>query len=186
MNNIFTNEELKVVATLRGGVKAKWLRDNHERVLDYCEAFSESVARFDLHLKQDTLERLIATPIHRQYEKKTNAYRANLKADTALNAIEGLEKKLSMQETRVDMIKAQQEDIIKGQRNLVELFGQFRESVSQQVGASYVLPMLQNLIQFSGNLPEIPNPLSIDTLIEQATKTVKRLNERSKSNGNQV
>ena len=163
------------LAGVRGGTKRMWLTQHRDFIIQYYNEFGNEATRRRFHLKQMTLDRLLTEDPPNRYEKVTKAEVAKLKADAALNAISALENKLDIQKTRVDVIKAQQEDILSGQRELKQLFDQFVESTADQVKAGLIIPLMQNLIQFSGNLPDKPNPIAVDSLIQESKKIVRKL-----------
>jgi hypothetical protein len=67
-------------------------------------------------------------------------------------------------------------------RELVELFGRFVPTVAEQISAMVLIPLLQNCLPIgsSFSLSSKPDPLALDSLIEQAKTIIPRVNHNAR------
>lgn len=157
------------LAGLKGGEKAKFNREHQETIRDCLEIFGKEFTMENFHI--GTVDQLneVVNRNHRPPTKLTKADRAELKADTALKVAMEIERKVTLLQDRIEIIKEGEVANRKAINQLKEIFGRFTEMVSNRIGEAMVTPFLKHLIPAdeSFNLPEAPDPLNIKALISQ-------------------
>jgi len=172
------------LSELRGGQKHMFLRQHRDTILDCQGIFGKEFCMEHFYMEENTLDELERVAPSPEYKKQTHAERAELKSDTALNISKDLDKKLLRLESRLESIAEAQRGNLKLIHELEELFHQFVENTSNQIGKALIAPLLQSLLSFEGNMPERKDELGIDTLVSQATKQVELIKEAD--NGNKM
>ena len=182
--------DISPVKGLRRGQKRMFLDKHQETIQDCVEIFGEEWTMEHFCLGTRTLDRRNGSSPRRQWQKQTHAEAAKLKADTALSAIESLEKRLDRVEHTLSIFDTRIEKAEEGNRvNNIELkqqleqYGQFVEKVSSSVGAPvgqffklFIAFYLQNVIPIDKSMEilEQLDPLDIESLIPDNHKRKQR------------
>ena len=153
--------ELPQIARLKPGEKNMFIRHHHETILDFCDLFGDNATLKQFNLRIDTLDRIKGTAPVREYKKVSHAEAPESKADTALRALETLERKVSYLEVEVTAIANMRREIAE----LKELYNEFTEVTASKISKALLIPLLASLMkQFKGKLPEVRDLLAIESL----------------------
>lgn len=157
-----------------GGEKHMLLNEHRSVILEFCEWFGRQWTKDIFNISEATLCNLEMQTPKVEYRKTTHAGRAEVKADTALQTSEDLEKKVISLEQRIETLAESNRENLRAIRELERLFSEFVESTSNQISKALIIPLLRVLIQFEGELPEQVDQLSIQRLINQCQRCLAR------------
>lgn len=164
------NLYLTKLAGMSGGEKSKFYREHRATILDCLDIFGEDFTMSGFYINsKEKLDEIVRHNHNRPSSKPTRADRAELKANTALDMAQELLHRVELFELKIEVIAQGERDNRKAINELKDLFGKFSEMVSNRIGNAMITPLLQHLIQIDDNLnpAEVPNPLSVETLISQ-------------------
>lgn len=179
------------LAGISGGQKFKILIEHQDMIMEFEALLGKEVTRCIFNLSEVTLENLKAHTTRHDWIKATpRAEVANIKASTALSAIERLEKRLDRIEHIIDLHDTRIEKAEEGSRvnaadirQQLEQYSQFVEKVSGTVGAPvgqffkmFIAFFLQRLIPIDRTMEilEQIDPLDLEALIPDSHKRKRR------------
>lgn len=125
-----------------GGRKQLWLRQNHELVVQYHDAFGREATLERFVMEPGTLDKLLATRPDKRL-KQTESDKINFR-------VAHLVERVNMAEAEV--------------RSLKRDYGKFTEVVADTISRQFLEPLLRHTIQMPDSLVLQPrdNPLKLD------------------------
>lgn len=135
---------------MRGGRKQMWLREHRALVLEYLNAYGPEETIKHFNMKRSTLDSLV----NRVEPWNPTPF---AKAEKALQQIE--------------ILREQVYDTNARQRYMEVQFGQFAETVSDQISRKFLAPLLRHTIKLPKSLEieQKPDPLELSGLPKEKT-----------------
>ena len=141
---------LSPLAGISGGKKLMVLEQHQDTILDCEGLLGKDITKCIFNLSGITLENLkTRTPRQTRNQAKYDGRVDHL-------------------EVRLEDIASQVHECKREIEELKSIFQKFVESTSNQICRTFLIPLLRNVLNFEGNLPEKIDELDIDRLLEAA------------------